>query len=80
MGDQIDNTPYRFRMNVNESLYLCTSPPLSENDVKLLKQRTRDLYQVNMILDNLPAMRFTNQNGVKIHVRRINTRNTYHYL
>ncbi|KAK4404422.1 Transmembrane 9 superfamily member 12 [Sesamum angolense] len=24
------------------------------------------MYQVNMILDNLPAMRFTNQNGVKI--------------
>ncbi|XP_047948351.1 transmembrane 9 superfamily member 12-like [Salvia hispanica] len=66
MGDQIDNSPYRFRMNVNESLYLCTTPELSENDVKLLKQRTRDLYQVNMILDNLPAMRFTNQNGVKI--------------
>ncbi|KAK6127005.1 hypothetical protein DH2020_039254 [Rehmannia glutinosa] len=66
MGDQIDNSPYRFRMNVNESLYICTTPPLSENEVKLLKQRTRDLYQVNMILDNLPAMRFTNQNGVKI--------------
>ncbi|KAL3623840.1 Transmembrane 9 superfamily member 12 [Castilleja foliolosa] len=66
MGDQIDNSPYRFRMNVNESVYLCTTPPLSDNDVKLLKQRTRDLYQVNMILDNLPAMRFTNQNGVKI--------------
>ncbi|PIN21884.1 Endosomal membrane protein, EMP70 [Handroanthus impetiginosus] len=66
MGDQIDNSPYRFRMNVNESLYLCTTPPLSEHEVKLLKQRTRDLYQVNMILDNLPAMRFTNQNGVKI--------------
>ncbi|KAH6819250.1 Endomembrane protein 70 protein family [Perilla frutescens var. frutescens] len=66
MGDQIDNSPYRFRMNVNESLYLCTTPELSENDVKLLKQRTRDLYQVNMILDNLPAMRFTSQNGVKI--------------
>ncbi|KAG6387390.1 hypothetical protein SASPL_152577 [Salvia splendens] len=63
MGDQIDNSPYRFRMNVNESLYLCTTPELSENDVK---QRTRDLYQVNMILDNLPAMRCTNQNGVKI--------------
>ncbi|GFP85470.1 transmembrane 9 superfamily member 12 [Phtheirospermum japonicum] len=66
MGDQIDNSPYRFRMNVNESLYICTTPLLSDNDVKLLKQRTRDLYQVNMILDNLPAMRFTNQNGVKI--------------
>ncbi|KAK6136268.1 hypothetical protein DH2020_029999 [Rehmannia glutinosa] len=66
MGDQIDNSPYRFRMNVNESVYLCTTPPLSEHEVKLLKQRTKDMYQVNMILDNLPAMRFTNQNGVKI--------------
>ena len=66
MGDQIDNSPYRFRMNVNETVYLCTTEPLSEVQVKLLKQRTRDLYQVNMILDNLPAMRFTEQNGIKI--------------
>ncbi|CAK9151817.1 unnamed protein product [Ilex paraguariensis] len=66
MGDQIDNSPYRFRMNKNESLYLCTTHPLNKHEVKLLKQRTRDLYQVNMILDNLPAMRFANQNGVKI--------------
>ncbi|KAJ0514635.1 putative nonaspanin (TM9SF) [Helianthus annuus] len=66
MGDQIDNSPYRFRMNVNESVFLCTTHPLSEHEVKLLKQRTHDLYQVNMILDNLPAMRFANQNGVKI--------------
>ncbi|KAK1295871.1 hypothetical protein QJS10_CPB15g01248 [Acorus calamus] len=63
MGDQIDNSPYRFKVNVNESLYLCTTNPLSEHDVKLLKQRTRDLYQVNMILDNLPAMRYTQQKG-----------------
>lgn len=66
MGDQIDNSPYRFRMNVNESLYLCTTLPLSEHEVNLLKQRTRDLYQVNMILDNLPAIRYTYQNGAKI--------------
>ncbi|KAM7269892.1 hypothetical protein ACFE04_029106 [Oxalis oulophora] len=66
MGDQIDNSPYRFRMNVNESVYLCTTNPLNENEVKLLKQRTRDLYQVNMILDNLPAMRYAKQNGLKI--------------
>ncbi|XP_051120321.1 transmembrane 9 superfamily member 12-like [Andrographis paniculata] len=66
MGDQIDNSPYRFRMNINETVYLCTTPPLGEEDVKLLKQRTKDMYQVNMILDNLPAMRFTTQNGVKI--------------
>ncbi|KAL4588878.1 hypothetical protein LXL04_001776 [Taraxacum kok-saghyz] len=66
MGDQIDNSPYRFRMNINESVFLCTTRPLNEHEVKLLKQRTRDLYQVNMILDNLPAMRYANQNGVKI--------------
>jgi len=66
MGDQIDNSPYRFRVNVNESLYLCTTIPLDEADVKLLKQRSRDLYQVNMILDNLPVRRFTEQNGMTI--------------
>ncbi|PPD77096.1 hypothetical protein GOBAR_DD25979 [Gossypium barbadense] len=66
MGDQIDNSPYRFKMNVNESLYVCTTSPLNEHEVKLLKQRTRDLYQVNMILDNLPVMRIAKQNGVSI--------------
>ncbi|XP_073010013.1 transmembrane 9 superfamily member 12-like [Typha latifolia] len=66
MGDQIDNSPYRFGVNVNESLYLCTSDPLKEHEVKLLKQRSHDLYQVNMILDNLPVMRFTKQNGATI--------------
>ncbi|XP_021746247.1 transmembrane 9 superfamily member 12 [Chenopodium quinoa] len=66
MGDQIDNSPYRFRMNKNESVFLCITSQLNEQEVKLLKQRTRDLYQVNMILDNLPAMRYANQNGVKI--------------
>lgn len=66
MGDQIDNSPYLFHMNVNESVYLCTTPALGERDVKLFKQRTRDLYQVNMILDNLPAMRYAKQNGMNI--------------
>ncbi|KAK8694213.1 hypothetical protein V6N13_071769 [Hibiscus sabdariffa] len=66
MGDQIDNSPYRFQMNVNESLYLCTTSPLNEHEVKLLKQRTRDLYQVNMILDNLPVLRIAKQNGANI--------------
>ncbi|KMT02125.1 hypothetical protein BVRB_9g207680 [Beta vulgaris subsp. vulgaris] len=66
MGDQIDNSPYRFQMNVNETVFLCITSPLTEQEVKLLKQRTRDLYQVNMMLDNLPAMRYANQNGVKI--------------
>lgn len=66
MGDEIESSAYRFRMNVNETVYLCTTNALNEHEVKLLKQRTRDLYQVNMILDNLPAMRYAYQNGVKI--------------
>ncbi|XP_068638183.1 transmembrane 9 superfamily member 12-like [Aristolochia californica] len=66
MGDQIDNTPYRFHMLKDESVYLCTTNPLTELEVKLLKQRTRDLYQVNMILDNLPAMRYAKQKGINI--------------
>ncbi|TQE08159.1 hypothetical protein C1H46_006285 [Malus baccata] len=66
MGDEIETSAYRFNMTVNETLYLCTTPALTEHDVKLLKQRTGDLYQVNMILDNLPAMRYAYQNGVKI--------------
>ncbi|KAI4318900.1 hypothetical protein MLD38_032555 [Melastoma candidum] len=66
MGDQIDNSPYRFRINKNETVYLCTTNPLSEAEAKLLKQRTRDLYQVNMILDNLPALRYAKQKDVNI--------------
>ncbi|KAJ3694627.1 hypothetical protein LUZ60_000004 [Juncus effusus] len=66
MGDQIDNSPYRFKLNVNESVYLCTTKPLTQQEATLLKQRTRQLYQVNMILDNLPVMRFAEQNGGSI--------------
>ncbi|GAB2242719.1 hypothetical protein Droror1_Dr00019494 [Drosera rotundifolia] len=66
MGDQIDNSPYRFKMNVNETVFLCIHSPLTELEVKLLKQRTRDLYQVNIMLDNLPARRFAKQNGITI--------------
>lgn len=66
MGDQIETSPYVFHMNKNDSYYLCTTKPLNEHEVKILKQRIDDLYQVNVILDNLPAMRYTEQNGISI--------------
>jgi transmembrane 9 superfamily member 2/4 len=66
MGDQIDNSPYRFQVNVNESVYLCTTDSLTQEQAALMKQRIRQMYQVNMILDNLPAMRYTEQNGAQI--------------
>eukprot|EP01018_Ginkgo_biloba_P025741 Gb_09059 [translate_table: standard] len=61
MGDQIETSPYIFHMNTNESFFLCTTNPLNEHQVKILKQRIDDLYQVNLILDNLPAMRYSEQ-------------------
>lgn len=60
MGDEMVNSPYRFRANVNESVYLCTTHPLTKHDVDLLEKMTRELYQVNVILDNLPALRYVN--------------------
>uniref|UniRef100_A0A1D1Z4I1 Transmembrane 9 superfamily member n=1 Tax=Anthurium amnicola TaxID=1678845 RepID=A0A1D1Z4I1_9ARAE len=51
------NSPYRFRIGVNESLYLCATDPLTGPEVELLKERTDDIYSVNMFLDGLPLMR-----------------------
>lgn len=59
MGDRIENSPYKFHMNVNESsIFLCTPPKLNGDTVQMLKQRITDIYQVNIMLDNLPAIRY----------------------
>lgn len=60
MGDRIENSPYRFKMHTNESdILLCRSDPLTPETFNLLKKRIDDMYQVNLILDNLPAIRYT---------------------
>ncbi|RRT40542.1 hypothetical protein B296_00045925 [Ensete ventricosum] len=60
MGDRIENSPYRFKMFTNESdILLCRTDPLSAKDFNLLKKRIDEMYQVNVILDNLPAIRYT---------------------
>lgn len=65
MGDRIENSPYKFKMYVNQSdLFLCTSNPLSSDEFKILKERIDELYQVNLILDNLPAIRYFNNDGL----------------
>jgi transmembrane 9 superfamily protein 2/4 len=62
MGDQIENSPYRFTMMKEEKdVKVCVAPPLSDNDVKHFTQRIDDYYQVNLILDNLPVTRYTKQ-------------------
>ncbi|KAF2310501.1 hypothetical protein GH714_013096 [Hevea brasiliensis] len=67
MGDRIENSPYRFRMPVNESeIFLCRTEPLSAGNYNLLKKRIDEMYQVNLILDNLPAIRYTKKEAYPI--------------
>ncbi|KAL3824578.1 hypothetical protein ACJIZ3_020607 [Penstemon smallii] len=64
MGDRIENSPYRFKMYTNETeIYLCQTKPLSSEEFNLLKKRIDEMYQVNVILDNLPAIRYTQKEG-----------------
>ncbi|KAF8407203.1 hypothetical protein HHK36_006330 [Tetracentron sinense] len=64
MGDRIENSPYRFLMYTNETeIFLCRSNPLSADGIKMLKKRIDEMYQVNLILDNLPAIRYTKKEG-----------------
>ncbi|XP_050372114.1 transmembrane 9 superfamily member 11 [Argentina anserina] len=64
MGDRIENSPYKFKMHANESeIFMCKSGPLNADQFKLLKKRIDEMYQVNLILDNLPAIRYTSKEG-----------------
>ncbi|CAH9086801.1 unnamed protein product [Cuscuta europaea] len=64
MGDRIENSPYRFKMRTNESeIFLCKTSALSADEFKILKERIDEMYQVNLILDNLPAIRYLNKDG-----------------
>ncbi|KAH7431091.1 hypothetical protein KP509_08G029400 [Ceratopteris richardii] len=67
MGDRIENSPYKFHMNVNQSsIFLCTTTRLSGEMVKMIKQRINDIYQVNIMLDSLPAIRYIKAGDVQL--------------
>lgn len=67
MGDRIESSPYRFKMYTNETqIFLCKSDPLSSDDFKILKKRIDEMYQVNLILDNLPAIRYMKKDGYSL--------------
>ncbi|PON67133.1 Nonaspanin [Parasponia andersonii] len=64
MGDRIENSPYRFEMYRNKTeIFLCKSDPLTSDQFKILTKRIDEMYQVNLILDNLPAIRYTQKEG-----------------
>eukprot|EP00850_Spirogloea_muscicola_P009818 SM000056S17936 [mRNA] locus=s56:270892:274274:+ [translate_table: standard] len=59
MGDDIEASPYKFTVNRNESnIKLCKAPPLSADDAKRFASMIDDAYNVNMLLDGLPATPF----------------------
>ncbi|KAJ6831299.1 transmembrane 9 superfamily member 11-like [Iris pallida] len=60
MGDRIENSPYRFNMHSNSTdVLLCRTDPLDKPSFDLLRRRIDEMYQVNLLLDNLPAIRYT---------------------
>ncbi|XP_072963824.1 transmembrane 9 superfamily member 11-like [Typha angustifolia] len=62
MGDRIENSPYQFHMLSNDSsLFLCRSNPFTAQDLDLFKKRIDEEYQVNLLLENLPAIRYSNK-------------------
>ncbi|GJX36083.1 transmembrane 9 superfamily member 11-like protein [Tanacetum coccineum] len=64
MGERIENSPYRFKMFKNESeIVLCKLSALSSDEFKTLRERIDEMYQVNLNLDNLPAIRYTYKDG-----------------
>ncbi|KAK9673297.1 hypothetical protein RND81_12G158600 [Saponaria officinalis] len=65
MGDRIENSPYKFKMYKNETeILLCKTNPLSADEFKLFTTRIDEMYQVNVILDNLPAIRYTKRDDL----------------
>ncbi|XP_066360013.1 transmembrane 9 superfamily member 11-like [Miscanthus floridulus] len=60
LGDRIETSPYRFSMlnNTATPLFLCRTYPLSPGTAELIKSRIDDAYQVNLLLDTLPVMRY----------------------
>ncbi|KAI3775385.1 hypothetical protein L1987_49958 [Smallanthus sonchifolius] len=64
MGDRIENSPYKFKMHTNETeIFLCQTKPLSSDEFKVFTSRIDEMYQVNVILDNLPAIRYTKRDN-----------------
>ncbi|TVU42382.1 hypothetical protein EJB05_08784, partial [Eragrostis curvula] len=60
LGDRIETSPYRFSMlnSTAAPLFLCRTDPLDAGAAALLRSRIDDAYQVNLLLDTLPAVRY----------------------
>ncbi|KAG1363717.1 transmembrane 9 superfamily member 9 [Cocos nucifera] len=55
-GDRIENSPYVFEMREPQMCQIVCKITLSDKEAKDLKEKIKDEYQINMILDNLPLV------------------------
>ncbi|KAK4755846.1 hypothetical protein SAY87_009603 [Trapa incisa] len=55
-GDRIENSPYTFKMREPQMCNVVCQIKLNEKQAKDLKEKIKDEYRVNMILDNLPLV------------------------
>ncbi|KAL5221137.1 hypothetical protein ABZP36_025850 [Zizania latifolia] len=60
LGDRIETSPYRFSMLKNTTAFLCRTDPLHPATADLIMSRIDDAYQVNLLLDTLPVVRYVN--------------------
>ncbi|ONK75428.1 uncharacterized protein A4U43_C03F16740 [Asparagus officinalis] len=66
LGEKIQSSPYRFRINTNESLYLCTLTKLTKQSVEPWTKKTDKFYHANVVLDDLPVLRSPGQNWMQL--------------
>ncbi|KAK4768852.1 hypothetical protein SAY86_027002 [Trapa natans] len=55
-GDRIENSPYTFKMREPQMCNVACRITLDKKQAKDLKEKIKDEYRVNMILDNLPLV------------------------
>ncbi|XP_010906873.1 transmembrane 9 superfamily member 9 [Elaeis guineensis] len=55
-GDRIENSPYVFEMREPQMCQIVCKITLSDKEAKDLKEKIKDEYRINMILDNLPLV------------------------
>ncbi|KAK4757773.1 hypothetical protein SAY87_019074 [Trapa incisa] len=55
-GDRIENSPYTFKMREPQMCNVACRITLDKRQAKDLKEKIKDEYRVNMILDNLPLV------------------------
>ncbi|KAI3496041.1 hypothetical protein L1887_38391 [Cichorium endivia] len=85
MGDWIQNSPYKFKMYTNETeIFLCQTKSLTSDEYNLLTTRIEEIYQVNLLFDDMPAIRYVHDypswTGYQIGIKISNSYYVFNHL